>query len=138
MSGALNSGGIMFDPFTLLAGLLPVAVEAGKAAVNRFLVPDTVKPKDVNEYVTLRKMDLEFFSSVSNAGGSNPTYLWVEAVVRLMRPSVALIVLLTWAAVKVGLVPGADAAAVDTFAAAIGFYLFGDRTLFYAKKAGGI
>jgi hypothetical protein len=26
---------------------------------------------------------------------------------------------------------------VDNFAAAIGFYLFGDRTLFYSKKLSG-
>jgi hypothetical protein len=27
-----------------------------------------------------------------------------------------------------------DSASVDNFAAAVGFYLFGDRTLFYARK----
>jgi hypothetical protein len=29
---------------------------------------------------------------------------------------------------------GQDNAAVNNFASAVGFYLFGDRTLFYAQK----
>jgi hypothetical protein len=48
-----------------------------------------------------------------------------------MRPSVALLVLGTWAALKL---QGQASDTVDNFAAAVGFYLFGDRTLFYAKK----
>jgi hypothetical protein len=30
---------------------------------------------------------------------------------------------------------GQSSSAVENFAAAIGFYLFGDRTLFYSRKA---
>jgi hypothetical protein len=31
-------------------------------------------------------------------------------------------------------VTGQDSLAVNNFASAVGFYLFGDRTLFYAQK----
>jgi hypothetical protein len=48
-----------------------------------------------------------------------------------MRPAVAVIVLGTWATLKLN---NMDSASVDNFAAAVGFYLFGDRTLFYARK----
>jgi hypothetical protein len=48
-----------------------------------------------------------------------------------MRPGVALIVLTTWATLKLN---GQSSESVDNFAAAVGFYLFGDRTLFYSKK----
>ena len=48
-----------------------------------------------------------------------------------MRPSVALVVLGTWAILKLN---GQPSDAVDNFAAAVGFYLFGDRTLFYSRK----
>ena len=62
----------------------------------------------------------------------SPSYPWVEAAVRLMRPAVAMIVLGTWAGLKLN---GQSSDSVDNFAAAVGFYLFGDRTLFYARKA---
>jgi hypothetical protein len=48
-----------------------------------------------------------------------------------MRPSVGIIVLGTWAYMKLN---GLDSESVDNFASAVGFYLFGDRTLFYARK----
>jgi hypothetical protein len=48
-----------------------------------------------------------------------------------MRPSVAAIALGTWSYM---MVTGQDSAAVNNFAAAVGFYLFGDRTLFYSQK----
>jgi len=37
----------------------------------------------------------------------------------------------TWAYLKVNSI---DSESVDNFAGAVGFYLFGDRTLFYARK----
>ena len=43
-----------------------------------------------------------------------------------------VVVLGTWAALKLSRQPSD---AVDNFAAAVGFYLFGDRTLFYSRKA---
>jgi hypothetical protein len=49
-----------------------------------------------------------------------------------MRPAVAAVVLGTWAALKL---QGQSSETVDNFAAAVGFYLFGDRTLFYSRKA---
>lgn len=122
----------MFDPVTLLAMLGPIAVEAGKAIINRFIVPDKYKPTSIAEYIQMQAQELEFFKAITEAGGTNPTYLWVEAVVRLMRPLVAAVVLGTWATAHFQGVP--DTATIDNFAAAIGFYLFGDRTLFYAKK----
>lgn len=80
----------------------------------------------------MKEMDLKWFTALNNAGGTNPTYLWVEAVVRLQRPLVAAIALLTWSYTHT---LGTVSPDVDNFAAVIGFYLFGDRTLFYTKKA---
>ena len=87
---------------------------------------------NVDEYVKMRQLDLEMFKAMNDAGGTNPSYPWVEAAVRLMRPAVAMIVLGTWATLKLN---NMDSASVDNFAAAVGFYLFGDRTLFYARKS---
>ena len=121
----------MMDPLTVLAALGPLAVDLGKSLIGRFIQTDTYKPVNVDEYVKMRQLDLEMFKAMNDAGGTNPSYPWVEAAVRLMRPSVALIVLGTWATLKLN---DMDSASVDNFAAAVGFYLFGDRTLFYARK----
>lgn len=118
------------DPFTILAALGPLAVDLGKSLISRFIAPSEFKPATIDEYLKMREFDLRMFEAVNSAGGTNPSYLWVEAIVRLMRPTVAVIVLGTWAVLELH---GSAGDAVTNFASAIGFYLFGDRTLFYAQ-----
>lgn len=120
------------DPVTLLAALGPLAVDLGKSLIGRFIQTDAYKPVNIDEYAKMRQLDLDSFKAMNDAGGANPSYPWVEAVVRLMRPTVAVVVLGTWAALKLS---GQPSDAVDNFAAAVGFYLFGDRTLFYSRKS---
>lgn len=124
------------DPLTALAAFGPLVVDLGKSLIARFVAPEEFKPATVEQYVQMRQMDLEMFKAMNEAGGSNPSYPWVEAVVRLMRPSIAFIVLGTWAYLEVATTGGANDT-VSNFASAIGFYLFGDRSLFYAKKGLG-
>ena len=119
------------DPLTILAALGPLAVDLGKSLIGRFIQTDSYKPVNIDEYAKMRQLDLEAFKAMNDAGGANPSYPWVEAIVRLMRPAVALVVLGTWAALKL---QGQSSETVDNFAAAVGFYLFGDRTLFYSSK----
>ena len=119
------------DPLTILAALGPLAVDLGKSLIGRFIQTDGYKPVNVEEYVRMKELDLKLFTAMNEAGGANPSYPWVEAAVRLMRPTVAMIVLGTWASLKLS---GQPSDAVDNFAAAVGFYLFGDRTLFYSRN----
>ena len=119
------------DPITLLAALGPLAVDLGKSLIGRFIQTDVYKPTNIAEYTQMRNTDLEMFKAMNAAGGAGTTYPWVEAIVRLMRPSVATVVLGTWSYM---MMTGQDSAAVNNFASAVGFYLFGDRTLFYAQK----
>lgn len=119
------------DPLTILAALGPLAVDLGKSLIGRFIQTDVYKPVNINEYVQMRQTDLAMFQAMNSAGGSGTTYPWVEAIVRLMRPAVGLIVLGTWAVTQLS---GHDSPAVNNFASAVGFYLFGDRTLFYSQK----
>lgn len=100
--------------------------------IGRFIQTDNYKPVNIDEYAKMKQVDLELFKAMNEAGGANPSYPWVEAIVRLMRPGVALIVLSTWAYLKLN---NMNSDAVDNFAASVGFYLFGDRTLFYSRKA---
>jgi hypothetical protein len=120
------------DPLTILAALGPLAVDLGKSLIGRFIQTDVYKPTNIAEYTQMRQTDLQMFEAMNNAGGNGTTYPWVESVVRLMRPTVGAVVLGTWAFMQV---TGHDAPAVNNFASAVGFYLFGDRTLFYSQKS---
>jgi hypothetical protein len=120
------------DPITLLAALGPLAVDLGKSLIGRFIQTDVYKPTNIAEYTQMRNTDLEMFKAMNNAGSGGATYPWVEAVVRLMRPAVGAIVLGTWSYMMLS---GQENPAVNNFASAVGFYLFGDRTLFYAQKS---
>ena len=119
------------DPVTILAALGPLAVDLGKSLISRFVAPDTFKPATIEQYTQMHQLDLDMFKAMNDAGGANPSYPWVEAIVRLQRPAVVAIVLLTWAYLMLN---GKSMETINNFAAAIGFYLFGDRTLFYSKK----
>jgi hypothetical protein len=121
------------DPITILAALGPVVVDLGKSLINRFIAPDQFKPATIEQYAKMKEIDLEFFKTMNEAGGGNPSYPWVEAIVRLMRPLIGIIVLSTWA--YLALVDnGVVNEQVSNFASVIGFYLFGERSLFYVKK----
>lgn len=122
------------DPLTVLAAFGPLVVDLGKSLIGRFIQTDGYKPVNVDEYTKMKQLDLDMFKAMNEAGGANPSYPWVEAVVRLMRPGVAVIVLATWALMKMN---NQSSETVDSFAGAIAFYLFGDRTLFYSRKAAG-
>lgn len=125
------------DPFTALAAFAPLLVDAGKGLISRFIAPKDFKPATIEQYTAMRELELKLFQAINAAGGSGPTYPWVEAVVRLMRPGVAAIVITTWAHAHGFLWSEAQISteSIDNFAAVIGFYLFGDRTLFYARQA---
>lgn len=122
----------MFDPITLLAGIAPLFMEAGKAAINRWLVPDQVKPANVAEYAQLKETDLKLYEAIANADSGGETYMWVEAIRKLQRPFVVAVVLTAWAYCHA---TGQAGTEVDNMASVIGFYLFGERTMFYIGKS---
>ena len=119
------------DPITLLAAFAPLAVDLGKSLIAKFVAPENFKPATIEQYVQVKQIDLDMFKALNEAGGTNPTYLWVEAIIRLQRPLVVAIALGAWAYTHILGTPSTE---VDNFAAIVGFYLFGDRTMFYAKN----
>lgn len=118
------------DPITMLTAFAPVVVDLGKSLINKFLGQADFKPATIEQYVTMKNIDLDFFKTM-NAVGGDTSYPWVEAVVRLMRPTIGILVLLTWAYT---VTLGVPSDSVNNFASAVGFYLFGERSLFYVKK----
>ena len=118
----------MFDPITILAGLLPLGVEAGKALIQRYIAPEQVKPLDFQQLLNLKALELEQWKAMQ--GGGEQSYPWVAAIRQLQRPVFVSVVLLVWCAQAA---TGEPSATVSNMASAVGFYLFGDRTLFYIK-----
>lgn len=117
------------DPITALAALLPLGIEAGKYAIQRWLAPETVKPGTFAEFLELQRMDLEKFKAMQ--GGGEHSYKWVAAVREMQRPAFAAAVLGVWV---VQAYTGPEVSDnVANMASAVGFYLFGDRTLFYSR-----
>jgi len=106
-------------------------VDLGKSLIAKFVAPDNFKPATIEQYVQVKQLDLDMFKALNDAGGTNPTYQWVEAIIRLQRPLVVAIALGVWAWSHSYGTPSSE---VDNFAAIVGFYLFGDRTMFYAKN----
>lgn len=117
------------DPITILAALAPLAVDLGKSLIGK-LTGDNFKPANIADWLTMQNADIARFTAINNAGGAAQSWPWVEAVIRLQRPVIAAIALTVWAWSKTKGTPSPE---IDNFAAVIGFYLFGDRTLFYAR-----
>lgn len=120
------------DPITILAAIAPLGVDLGKALISKFFGQAEFKPASVDDWLKMRGFDLDLFKAMNDAGGANPSYPWVEAVVRLQRPAVAGVALIVWGWSHT---IGTPSDAINNFASAVGFYLFGDRTLFYIRKA---
>jgi len=118
------------DPITVLSAFIPLLVQGGKAAINKFFGQEGVfKPANVEDYVKIKDKELELFSAINQAGGNNPSYLWVEAIIRLQRPLVVALVLMTWA---FGHYLGwENTSAVDNAASVVTFYLFGERSMLH-------
>jgi len=119
------------DPITILSAFAPVVMDLGKSLINKFVAPDQFKPATIEQYATMKNIDLEFFKVMNEAGSGNPSYPWVEAIVRLMRPIIGVLVLSVWGYT---VITGSMSDQVNNFASAVGFYLFGERSLFYIKK----
>lgn len=118
------------DPITILAALLPLGIDAGKYAIQKWLAPESVKPGTFAELLQLRQLDVEQFKAMQGTGEAS--YPWVAAVRSLQRPAFAAAVLGVWVWQSSR---GDVSADVANMASAVGFYLFGDRTLFHIKGA---
>jgi hypothetical protein len=117
------------DAITILAALAPLGVDLGKSIIAKFFGQEEFKPASVDDWLKMRGVDMDMFKTMNTIGGE--TYKWVEAVIKLQRPTVAAVALIVWAYSHTVGTPSAD---INNFAAVIGFYLFGDRTLFHLKK----
>lgn len=120
------------DPITILSAFLPLLIQGGKAAINKWLGEVNFKPASIEEFVQIKDKELELFKAINQAGGNNQSYPWVEAIIRLQRPFVVACVLLSWAYGHY--MEWEDTVAIDNAASVVSFYLFGERSMLHLNK----
>lgn len=117
----------MFDPLTMLAALMPSAVKLGDALVQRYIVPDKIKPASVAEAVQLAQAENERIKIITSADSSGETYKWVEAVRKLQRPIVVFVTLGAFVANPLNEV-------IANLFSTVMWYLFGERFIINQPK----
>lgn len=123
----------MFDPFTILAALLPTLQYGATKIIDKYTGGPS--PSSAEEALKLKQADvaqLEALAKLDNADGASR---WVTNVRAMMRPLAVTAVLGMWSfyAFKMGI----TAMDMQNMASAVMFYLFGDRltmTLIGRKK----
>lgn len=113
----------MFDPLSILAAFAPVAIDAGKAAVQRWIAPERVKALTITEAIQLEQVEIDRLRVLADLDRpSDKVSPYVADIRALMRPAIALCVTAAWAF-------NPDSAGATLAAQSVWFYLFGERTI---------
>jgi len=110
----------MFEPISMLAALAPTVARVFDAAINRWIVPDQIKPASVDEVVALKATDNERLKIILQADTAGESYRWVAAIKQLQRPLVIVVLLGAFVA-------NPDSAMLSTIFQTVTWYLFGER-----------
>lgn len=121
---------------TLIPALVPAAVDGVRGVMQKISGGAGAQPANVDEVIKLMTARVDMIKAIAELDKGGTTYQWVEAIRQLQRPIIAGFVLLAWFITN-GLGYGDDLARDQTaqLAGIVFGYLFGERTLFYAKKA---
>lgn len=117
-----GKGIVVIEPLSLISFFAPIAVAAGKAAIQKYIAPDFVKPITVQDKIALDNSDTERLKVVAalDNPGENVS-LWVANCRALMRPTIAVAVTIKWCIAP-------QSAGLDFMVSNVWFYLFGERT----------
>ncbi|OUV96696.1 MAG: hypothetical protein CBD02_04575 [Candidatus Pelagibacter sp. TMED142] len=117
---------------TSAAALLPVATDGVRAVINRLTGGAGANPANIEERIALQEADTARLNALAALEQTGETYKWVEAVRALQRPTAVVIVLGCYTGARFALDVMPDD--LVTFASAVTFYLFGERTNMYARR----
>ena len=110
----------MFEPVSMLAALAPTVARVFDAAVNRWIVPNKIKPASVDEVVALKNADNERLRIILQADTAGESYRWVAAIKQLQRPVVVVVLLAAF-------VNSPEISSLSIMFQTVSWYLFGER-----------
>ncbi len=121
---------------TIVPALIPVATDGIRALINRFTGGAGAKPANVEEVVTLMAAEtqrLEALARLDQAGANVST--WVNNIRALQRPVAAAMIIGGYLGSFWLVTDQAITENLGTYAQMVTFYLFGDRTYMYMRRA---
>lgn len=118
---------------TLIPALLPTVTHLVTAGVQK--VTGLSLPPNVDDQVKIMTADTERLKALGALDSVGDTYRWVNAIRGLMRPVAAIGILgsYCYCMIHFKAAPGN----LSDYAQSVTFYMFGERTLMYARRKGG-
>lgn len=117
----------MFDPFTILAALIPVFTHVVTKVTDHFTGGPS--PTNTQELIELERVSIEKLKAIAALDSAEGASRWVTNVRAMMRPFAVVMILFTWGYIAVQY--QISAALVTDLASSAVFYLFGDRTMMF-------
>lgn len=125
----------------VLTALLPAAGDLLKGAIGKFLGGKGAQPVNIDEVIKLKEAenkekdaDMRRMEVLAKIDHYESVPLWVNAVRAMQRPVVIIIILLSWVYAMMTDVPQETVGVISDLAAAVIFYLFGERVYMRIKK----
>lgn len=125
----------MIDPMTLIALFGPAIKDTVGAVVKKFTGDAGSKPANVGEFIQLQEAETKQLEARAKIGDTEgETYKWVVAAVKLQRPTIVYLTILTFLIMSAFSVGSEQAQGnVANMGAIIIFWLFGERFQLKAK-----
>jgi len=119
---------------TVLASLVPVAVDGVRGAINMFTGGAGAKPSNPDDVIKLMDAETRKLQALAQIDAVGNVSQWVANLRALQRPVVSFLIINGYILSVFTL---KDVVLIDqmaTYAQMVTFYLFGDRTYMYFKK----
>lgn len=119
---------------TVIPALIPAAIDGFRSLIGLFTGGKTA-PLTAEQRIQLMQADIERLKALAQLDQAGDVHKWVNDVRALQRPAAVVIVLITWLAVHFIQVDESVRVFTAELASSVIFYLFGDRTNTYLKRA---
>jgi hypothetical protein len=125
----------MIDPLTLLTLFGPLVKDIGSGLTKKFVGDKAGKPANVDEVIKLMEAETKQLEARSKVGDTEgPTYPWVIAVIKLQRPIIVYLTLLSFLSMSIFDLGSPETQEnVAMMSAVVTMWLYGERALMKFK-----
>lgn len=120
------------DPISLLAAFIPLLIDGVKQGINYWT--GGPKPTTVQDLVALRELDIRQLEALTKLDAADGASRWVINIRGLQRPIATIVILFYFGLSMYYPVPNSTSETLSFLAQCAFFYLFGERTLSYARS----